>query len=69
MVEEGAADLIDIVLKNMSIEVFKGKRYITERDVSRYLRHFRKQASLSTLRPRLSVAQLSGDRILLVLCS
>jgi hypothetical protein len=37
IVEEDAADLIDLVLKNMSIGAFKGKRNITERGVSRYL--------------------------------
>jgi len=37
MVEEDAAHLIDLVLKNMSIAAFKGKRNITERGVCRYL--------------------------------
>jgi hypothetical protein len=37
MVEKDAAFLIDLVLKNMSIEAFKGKRNITERHVSRHL--------------------------------
>jgi hypothetical protein len=37
MVEEDAAVLIDLVLKNMNIEAFKGERNIIERDVYRYL--------------------------------
>jgi len=37
MVENDVADLIDLVLKNMSIEAFKGKRNIIKRDVCRYL--------------------------------
>jgi len=41
MVEGDAVVLIDLVLKiisiNISNEGFKGKRNITERDVSRYL--------------------------------
>lgn len=37
MVEEDAAVFIDLVLKNITIEAFKGERNIIERDVYRYL--------------------------------
>lgn len=37
MVEEEAADLIGLVLKNISIEAFTGDRNTTDRNVYRYL--------------------------------